>query len=145
MGAARYNHCMTETADCLTYALYSIFGKHALERYAPWTVVTYAMGFGAAFLLLAQSPASLRPVLTPSPLWGWLTALALGPTVGAFGLYTLGLRRVPASAASIVATLEPVTATILSFLFLGERFAPPQVLGGLMIIAGVVLLSSGRS
>jgi DME family drug/metabolite transporter len=129
----------------LTYALYTIFGKHALERYAPWTVVTYAMGFGAAFLLLAQSPASLRPVLTPSPLWGWLTALALGPTVGAFGLYTLGLRRVPASVASIVATLEPVTAAALSFTLLGERFAPPQALGGGMIIAGVVLLSSERS
>jgi DME family drug/metabolite transporter len=129
----------------LTYALYTIFGKHALERYAPWTVVTYAMGFGAAFLLLAQSPASLWPVLTPSPLWGWLTALALGPTVGAFGLYTLGLRRVPASVASIVATLEPVTAAALSFVLLGERFAPPQALGGGMIIAGVVLLSSERS
>ena len=71
--------------------------------------------------------------------------MALGPTVGAFGLYTLGLGRVPASVASIVATLEPVTAAALSFLLLGERFAPPQALGGLMIIAGVLLLSSGRS
>jgi len=127
----------------LTYALYSIFGKYALRRYGPWTIVTYAMGFGAAFLLLTQSPASLRPALTPSPLWGWLAALALGPTVGSFGLYTLGLRQVPASAASIVATLEPMTAAVLSFILLSERFAPLQALGGLLILTSVLLLARG--
>lgn len=129
----------------LTYALYSIFGKHALRRYGPWTIVTYAMGFGAVFLLPTQSLASLRPVLIPSPLWGWLTALALGPTVGAFGLYTLGLRRVPASVASIVATLEPVTAAVLSFVVLSERFAPLQALGGLLILTSVLILAHGRT
>jgi drug/metabolite transporter (DMT)-like permease len=128
----------------LTYALYSIFGKHALRRYGPWTIVTYTMGFGAAFLILTQSPASLRVVITASSLWVWLVALALGPTVGAFGLYTLGLRRIPASVASIVATLEPVTAAVLSFILLGERFEPWQALGGSFILVSVALLAHGE-
>ncbi len=145
-GQLRFNWVGTVCglAAGLTYALYSIFGKHALKSYRPWTIVTYAMGFGAAFLLLAQSPASLRAVITPSPLWAWLVALALGPTVGAFGLYTLGLRCVPASVASIVATLEPVTAAGLSFILLGERFESWQALGGGFILVSVLLLASGE-
>ncbi|HID87703.1 MAG TPA: EamA family transporter [Anaerolineae bacterium] len=129
----------------LTYALYTVFGRQALRMHSPWTAVTYALGFGAAFLLPFQSPQALRFALQTPSLWWLLAAVALGPTVGAYILYTTGLRHVQASAASIVATLEPVTAVALSFLLLGERFAPPQALGGLMIIAGVVLLSSERS
>ena len=126
----------------LTYALYTIFGKQALRRHSPWTAVTYALGFGTAFLLPLQSPQPLRFALQTPSLWWLLAAVSLGPTVGAYILYTTGLRHVQASAASIVATLEPVTAAILSFLLLGERFSPPQALGGVMIIAGVILLSS---
>lgn len=130
-----------------TYAMFSIFGKYALRRHDPWTVVVWIQGFGALFLLLVQSPASLRAVLVPSPLWFWLTIIALGPTVGSFALYTTGLRHVEASKASIIATLEPVVGAILSFVILGERFAPLQALGGAMIIGGVIVLSlrEGRS
>lgn len=129
----------------LTYALYTVFSKQALRKHSPWTAVTYALGFGVVFLLPLQSPWSLWSALQTPSLWLFLMALALGPTLGAYILYTLSLRYVQASAASIVATLEPVTAAALSFLLLGERFAAAQALGGLMIIVGVMILSYGGS
>jgi DME family drug/metabolite transporter len=126
----------------LTYALYSIFGKHALRAYRPTTIVTYAMGFGALCLLPFQSASSLLPAATPSALWIWLAALALGPTIGSVTLYTAGLRYIQASVASIIATLEPATATLLSFVLLHEQFTPGQALGGGLILGGVLLLSA---
>ena len=72
--------------------------------------------------------------------WGVLAVLALGPTIGGFGFYTISLTYLPASVANIIATLEPVITTFLAFLFLGERVTQPQWLGGILIISGVVLL-----
>jgi DME family drug/metabolite transporter len=126
----------------LTYALYSIFGKRALQAYQPTTIVTYAMGFGALCLLPFQSVNTLLPAATPSALWIWLAALALGPTVGSVTLYTAGLRHIQASVASIIAMLEPVTAALLSFILLQEQFTPGQALGGVLILGGVLLLSA---
>lgn len=128
----------------LTYALYSILGVPMLRSYTPWTVVTWAVGFGAlllAPLALAQGGPAFAPILTPSVAWLWLVGLAVGPTVGALLLYTSGLQRVPAGVASITATLEPVVATTLAVTVLGERLAPPQLLGGALILGAVLLLA----
>jgi drug/metabolite transporter (DMT)-like permease len=72
--------------------------------------------------------------------WAILAFLAVGPTIGGFGLYTVSLTYLPASVASIIATLEPVMTTTLAFFLLGERLTPPQWAGSLLIISGVVLL-----
>ena len=85
------------------------------------------------------SPA---PLLPPSPLWGWLAGLALGPTVGALLLYTAGLQRVPAGVASITATIEPVVAMALAVTVLGERLEPGQLAGAGLILVAVLLLSA---
>jgi 8-oxo-dGTP pyrophosphatase MutT (NUDIX family) len=69
-----------------------------------------------------------------------LILLAVGPTIGGFGLYTTSLNYLPASVANIIATLEPVMTAILAFVLLGERFTIPQWIGGLFIIGGVVVL-----
>jgi len=123
----------------LTYGLYTVFNKLAVRRYSPWTVMLYALGFGAAFLLPLQSAAVFRPLRQPALIL-WLLVLAIGPTLGAALLHTMSLQRLPASVVSIVATLEPAIATMLAWLFLGERLGLDQILGGLLILAGVLLL-----
>lgn len=131
----------------LTYALYSIFSVPALRRYSSWTVVTWAVGCGALALtplVLFQEAAAFAPILTPSAAWLWLLGLALGPTVGALVLYTTGLQSVPAGVASVTATLEPVVATLLAVIVLGERLTPPQLLGGALIVGAVAMLAGRK-
>lgn len=120
----------------LTYALYSIFGKHALRRHDPWTTIVYQLGFGAAFLLLAlrRFPAPPPPAALPAVLY-----LVVIPTLG-YLLYLGGLRTMEAGRASIVATVEPVVAVLLGFLLLGERLSSLQWAGGALILAGVALI-----
>jgi len=95
---------------------------------------------GALFLLPLQSPADLaRALTTPSSVF-WLLALGLVPTLGGGLAFNAALRLVPASNASIVATLEPAIATLLGWAFLGEQLETLQLLGGGLILTAVVIL-----
>jgi 8-oxo-dGTP pyrophosphatase MutT (NUDIX family)/uncharacterized membrane protein len=107
----------------LAFASYSLMGKEALRRSIdPWTVLLYAFGFAAVFLLV----------------YNWLTPLL--PQGVAYGLYTVSLKYLPASVANIIATLEPVMTAAQAFVLLGERFTTPQWIGGVLIVTGVIVL-----
>jgi drug/metabolite transporter (DMT)-like permease len=127
-------------ASGLTYGLYTLFNKRAVQRYSPWTAMFYALGFGGLFLLPWQSPSRLWAAMSrPAPAL-WLLALALGPTLGAYLMLGKSLERLPASVVSIVATSEPVIATVLAWAFLAQGLTPAQVAGGGAVLAGVLLL-----
>lgn len=125
----------------LCFGLYSIFNKRAVRMYNAWTVTTYNLCFGMLFLALFQFPTMVREVSAAPQTWIYIVGMAIGPTVAAHGLYVSGLAHVPASNASIMATWEPVTATILAYVILGERLDGLQLLGAVAIVLGVVLLS----
>lgn len=138
----------------LTYAIYTILNKYAVRRHTPAAAVTYSLLFGALFLLPFQwfpLPATMDLVRTGfaslikgPPVWFPLLAMCLGPTLGAYLLYGSGLTRVPASNASIVATVEPVIAAVLAWLALGQTLEPGQWIGGALILAGAGLLAATR-
>jgi DME family drug/metabolite transporter len=128
-------------ASGLTYGLYSVFNKAGVRKYPPWTVLFYGMLVGALLLLLAQDLNEVTRALSSSGAVAWLVALALLPTLGSGLAFATGLRFVPVSAASVVANLEPVVATLLAFLILGEVMAGWQVLGGALVITGAVISS----
>ena len=128
-----------------TYALYTVFSKSALERFSLWTALLYALLFGALILNPLQTKDRIEPLVQKPGVWLVLLALAVGPTLGSQALYNAALVRVPASNASVVATMEPVVASVLAFLFLGERLEFLQMVGGAMVIAGAVWLSIAKS
>ena len=125
----------------LTYALYSVFNKVGLRRHDGWTVLAYGLLAGSVFLAPLQSPQWLVAALRQPGAVIWLLVLALGPTLGAGLSFNAGLRYVPVSSASIVATLEPVIASLLAFTFLHERLDPAQLVGGGLILAAVIFLT----
>jgi drug/metabolite transporter (DMT)-like permease len=114
----------------------------------------YTFGLAAFFLLLynlvpAILPSGGRPVelfwLGDSTLgWAILIVLAIGPTIGGYGFYTLSLAYLPASVANLVATLEPPLTALLSFIILGERFTIAQWIGSALIVCGLVILRRGE-
>jgi len=123
------------------YGAYSLGAKPLLRRYHAVTVLAYALLSAAVALLMVKlltAPGDWPPIS------GLLAIGAYGGivvTIAPYGLYTLALRRLPASEASIVATLEPAVAVVLAGALLGERLAPLQLLGTLGILGGVVLLT----
>jgi len=129
----------------LTYALYSVFNKVGLRRHDGWTVLAYGLLAGSVFLAPLQSPRLLVTALRQPGAVAWLLVLALGPTLGAGLSFNAGLRYVQVSSASVVATLEPVIASILAFAFLHERLDPAQLVGGGLILAAVIFLTRAPS
>jgi DME family drug/metabolite transporter len=123
----------------LAYALYVIVAKRSLARSAPLPLT--AMTFAAAALLMLPSLAWTRaPVSQLLRGWPWLLYLGAVATAGAYAIYALGLRRVPASVAGVVTLLEPLTATLLGVLLFGERLGATGALGAVMLLGAIGLL-----
>ncbi len=119
---------------------YSVFGKKAVQRYNPWTVVTYAFGFGSFFLLIFRGVRSLYWVDYPTITWVWIFALAILSTVLGYSVYTKGLKYIEASRAGIVATWEVVVASLLAFVIFRESLSFLQIFGALFIFLGIFVI-----
>jgi drug/metabolite transporter (DMT)-like permease len=129
----------------LGYGSHSVFNKAGLRYHAGWTVLAYGLLFGSVFLTPLQPfQLVLAAVQQPGAVI-WLMALALGPTLGSGLAFNAGLRYVQVSSASVVATLEPVIASLLAFAVLGERLDPGQLLGGALILVAVISLTRAPS
>ena len=69
-------------------------------------------------------------------------ALYLGGISGAVGyvLFFKGLTKTPANQAPILGLAEPLTATVLGFVLLGEQLALPETIGAALILVSLVSL-----
>jgi DME family drug/metabolite transporter len=127
----------------LSYAVYAVAAKRVLSRSAPVSVA--AITFGLAALFLSPALVSERivwpEVARAAPL---LLYLGIGPTAIAYVLFTIGLARVPATAAGIVSLLEPLTATTLGVIVFGESLGAVGAVGAALLVAALVLLASRR-
>ena len=79
-----------------------------------------------------------------APVWLLVGFVVIVGTMITFSLLTGSLRHISATRASIVATLEPVVATVVAWAWLGETFGATQVVGGLVVIAGILVAQSAR-
>lgn len=125
-----------------TYALYNIMGKQVATNYSPLTIVVYLMGLGALFLFPLRPLSLLSVASSPPRAWLLLLVLALFPALIPYTLYPAGLRFVEVGRASLVATVEPVVATLLAFLVLGEGMQPLQILGAALVISAALLVQA---
>jgi len=79
-----------------------------------------------------------------APVWVLVGFIVVVGTMITFSLLTGALRHVSATRASIVATLEPVLATVVAWLWLGETFGTAQLVGGAVVLAGIFLAQTAR-
>ena len=129
------------------YALYTIFSRAALNRgYASLTISFYT------FLLAGIAAACFcRPLAVITRMFSSVPSAAYGISVGlltgapAYLLYTKGLEKVPNSEASVIATVEPLVAAVLSLVLFREPMTLLSGLGMVLILCGVVLINVGVS
>lgn len=123
------------------YALYSIFGRIAADRYHPTTVTVYTFLIAAVCLLPFSSPMDIASAA--ADMQSILVMLGLGVmiTLVPYVLYTWGLERMDPGKASVIAFAEPMVATALGILFFDEPLTLTAGLGILLMLVSVVALS----
>jgi drug/metabolite transporter (DMT)-like permease len=126
----------------VAFATYSLLSEYGMRKYNPWTVLLYGLLFAALIWNILHPPlkALLQPYFPVE--WFWILFIRTCGTILPFGLYFEGINRIRATHASITATLEPISAGFIAAIFLGETMAPLQILGGLLVIASIILLQT---
>ena len=124
----------------LSYAVF-IFGfKYAAPHGSPQAILSIAFAVLATILIWPGDVDQTVAVLsTPDwPLFAGLGVLGAGLS---FVLYIIGLNHTAPSVASIVAMVEPVTASLFGVVVLNESLVSPQILGMGLILCTVTVLS----
>ncbi|GAA2720945.1 EamA family transporter [Cellulomonas aerilata] len=120
------------------YGLYTSAAKVLLDRGVPVVNAMAATLGGGAVLLV---PFGLRGLgeLTGGRALIMVAWLGLAATGAAYLLFARGLRHLPAATVGTLSLAEPLTATVLGLVVLGERPAPIAAAGGLCLVAGLLL------
>lgn len=135
--------------SAFAYSLYSIIGKFVLKKYSTKTTITYAFIFAALASIIFCDFGALSDIITSNNNKILLFAVMLG--TGAvtaaipYALYTIGLTRTPAGKASIMASVEPLTATLIGVAFYSEKLGLVSVIGIIFILGAVTALSFSKS
>lgn len=125
----------------LGYALYSIFGRFAIDRgYDSYTISFYTFLFAGIATFFFADPARTARAATDSS-WSifFVFIFVMVSTVLPYLLYTKGLRKVDNSRASIIASVEPVAATLIGILVYGEKMTLETAAGIILVLSGIVL------
>nr|WP_211516920.1 EamA family transporter [Fictibacillus solisalsi] len=139
-GGITWTGLLTGLGSGLGYSLYSIFGKAASAKYKTLTITTYTFIFAGCALFPISGLSHSAHLFEDTRVWLYIIGLGIVPTVLAYILYTVGLRQVEPSKAAIVATVEPVVATLAGFFLFQEKLTLWQCAGILLVIFSAVLV-----
>lgn len=123
------------------YALYSVFGKYALQRYGSLTITMYTFIFGSIGIIPFMDWEKSFTAITKSEVWLFGLGIAILCSVLPYFLYTYGLNEVEAGKAAVMATVEPLVAASLGIIFFNEDLGLSKATGMVLIIFAVTLLN----
>jgi drug/metabolite transporter (DMT)-like permease len=127
------------------WAVYTVFGASVLRRHSPLVASTWAIVFGTLFMapvgiaqLATMDLSRIGPPVILAVVYAGTIAAGVANVAVFHGLKLLGPTRVTA-----FQFLVPPLAVGLAAIFLGEAIRPIQVVGGVVILAGVAMLRGG--
>ncbi|TYP88011.1 EamA family transporter [Blastococcus xanthinilyticus] len=143
-------------AAAAALATYYLIGERATVSRDPVTLTCWAFVAAAVFwavaapwwLFDAGTLARTVPISVGSvevPLWVLVAWIAVMGAVVPFWLSISALRHLPPTAAGLVATAEPVFASVVAWLWVEQVLSGWQILGGAVVLAGIVLAQTARS
>lgn len=131
-------------SSAFAFAFYIMNSKRVLAKYAPETVLLYTFVIAAVFWAFRNPPWTIFGAHYPIEMWGLFIVLGLFSTLVPFGLFYLGLRRLPAAEAGVIATSEPLVAMVTAAVLLGEKLGPMQLVGAGCVLAAALLASRNK-
>lgn len=128
----------------LGLAFYTIQPHRLLTRYDPMIITGWGMLLGGMGFSFIHAPWDISGRWDLYTYLSTVMVIVLG-TVIAFSFFLQAVRLIGAETASLLSSVEPLSATVLSIVWLGVSFDPIDWLGGLLILSTVVLLTLKKS
>jgi drug/metabolite transporter (DMT)-like permease len=129
----------------LTYTTYIMVSDGVVGEVDPFVLSALVLGGATASFAVAGLASGTLDLALGADAWLWLVLIALVSTVIAVSAFFAGLRRVGPSEAAILSTFEPIVTVALAFVVLSERLSAPQLAGGALVLAAVILLQVRRA
>ena len=125
----------------LGYALYSIFGRYAIMKgYHNFTIVFYTFVFTSIAVIPLSDMGRLASVVTSGAGMAVFSALCgIVTTVFPYIVYNFGLTAVENGKAAIIASVEPVVATLIGVFIFRETMTAGNLIGIAMVLSAIVL------
>ncbi len=131
----------------LGYALYTIFSRYALQKgYSSMTINFYSCLFAAAGACAIWRPEDLAGLMTASAASAlWCAATGVLSCFVPYLLYTYSLTGLENGRASVLASVEPVVASLIGVFVYHERMTVPAGIGVLLVLSAILLLNKKES
>jgi drug/metabolite transporter (DMT)-like permease len=116
---------------------YLLIGRRLRARMSliPYIFVVY--GMAALVLIVIMLAARQSPLGYPPINYLWMLLLALVPQLLGHSTFNWALRYLPASFVAVTLLGEPIGSTVLAFFILREAPSALEIIGGILILAGI--------
>lgn len=124
------------------YAIYILLSRKYLSNTPAIPSSFYVqLGAGIVLSIINFQATPERPFVILSEHALLILSMSILCSLMAMTLFLAGLQKISSSEASLLSTTEPISGVIIATLLLGEVIAPIQIGGGLLIIAGLVIMA----
>ncbi|HEY4346145.1 MAG TPA: EamA family transporter [Gaiellaceae bacterium] len=141
----------------VTYALYILLAEHAVVDLGAVPLLAWGFGFATLFCSVITpwwsfpghrvgANVSLLGHLASRhlPVWALMSWMVLLGTIVPFFLLVSALRHLSATRVGIIAMVEPVLATVIAWVWLGESLTALQLSGAFVVLIAIVLAQTAR-
>lgn len=128
----------------VSFSGYILVGEHLKNDTDVSAQLLYGFAIAAVVMLLIRPPWTLPAAILEPRNLALIAAVGVFGTLVPFGCFLASFRYIEAGRATIVSTLEPVVAGVVSWLWFGEIFSAPQILGAALVIGAVIALQRDR-
>jgi len=121
-----------------------LLNRHLMHGHSPVVVTAYGVLSGTVMLIVWVLATSGPPPVHGLSTRVWFASAASGLlcTASTMLLWNWGIHHVPASRAGVFLNIEPAMGSLLGVVLLGDRLGPDAWLGGAMIIAAAIVLTT---
>ena len=123
-----------------SYSFYNVIGADLLKSASQWLVLFYALLAATVFWLIVNPPWRVIAHHYSGREWLFLFGFAMFSMLLPLALYLGGLRLLDPTSAIVTSCLEPVFASVLAAIFVGEKLSLWQVLGIALVLSQSVMI-----
>jgi drug/metabolite transporter, DME family len=128
--------------SAVSFASYIVLGERMAPAYGPEGTLMRGFGVAGALWLVLLATRGRPDTLLDGSLLPGVVLLGFTATVIPFMLFIWGLQRIRASRASIVSTLEPLSAAFLAYVWLHQSLDAWQLAGAAFVIGAVAVVQT---